>query len=534
MADKLKGFFLVLLVVLLSAVFALQFGGGQAEGCAAGGSTYLARVYDTTLSRGDYEAAYAVGNFGRLPAETQQSLGLPQLVINGLIDRTLLARQAREVGFNVTEDEVMERFVNDGVILLSLGVDAPPEVPQGEIPVSFADKDGSFNLELAKRYIENGLRRSVGEFAESQVDEYLAAQMRELVASTVNVSDAEVWDDYIRENDKASLRYVRFSPAFFSKQEPDHFEEALAAWAAKNEEAVDKTYQANKYRFTNLDKQVRAQHILVKTGSYATDEDRANAKKRAAAVHKRAISGEDFSALAREVSDDKITAPNGGDLDYQPKGTMPDAFDEAVFSMEIDQISDPIETDFGYHIIKVLGIREGDVPEDEAKRELVEELYRRNWVTSRTKEVAAETLEIWKSSGEAAARTHLARIAKSQPDSKLAPSLEATEEFGRQDAPLVGLPTNVLLDAVFGVAEGEAFPQEPALIGREWVIFEIVNRQRPDEAAFTEDLRESTREVLRTLKKEEAIDLYIRSLREQAIEDNALRINPLPTGNGNS
>ena len=102
MVDKFKGFFLVLLVVLLSAVFALQFGGGQAEGCAAGGSTYLARVYDQTLSRGDFEAAYSVANFGRLPEETQRSMGLPQLVLDGLIDRTLLAREARKVGFDVS------------------------------------------------------------------------------------------------------------------------------------------------------------------------------------------------------------------------------------------------------------------------------------------------------------------------------------------------------------------------------------------------------------------------------------------------
>jgi hypothetical protein len=244
MADKLKGFFLVFLVVLLSAVFALQFGGGQAEGCTAGGSTYLARVYDKSLSRGDFEAAYAIGNFGRLPAETQEAMALPQLVLDGLIDRTLLAREARKVGFEVGEDEVMERFVNDGIILLSLGVNAPPEVPQGEIPVSFADTDGTFNSELAKRYIENGLRRSVGEFAQSQVDEHLAAQMRELVASTVNVSNAEAWDDYLRENDKAELQYVRFSPAYYSKRQRDPSEATLEKWMTDNDDLLEKEYEA--------------------------------------------------------------------------------------------------------------------------------------------------------------------------------------------------------------------------------------------------------------------------------------------------
>ncbi len=534
MADKLKGFFLVLLVVLLSAVFALQFGGGQAEGCTAGGSTYLARVYDRTLSRGDFDAAYTIGNFGRLPAETQKAMALPQLVLNGLIDRTLLAREARKVGFKVSPDEVMERFVNEGVILLTLGVDAPPEVPQGEIPVSFADKDGNFNAELAKRYIENGLRRSVGEFAESQVEEYLAAQMRELVASTVNVSNAEAWDDYVRENDKAELQYVRFSPAYYAKGEPDSSEAALEKWMAANDERLEKEYEANKYRYTNLDKLVRSQHILVKTGSYISEEERAEAKLRADGLRKRAVAGEDFSKLARKNSEDQITGPKGGDLGYQLKGTMPDAYDEAVFAMEVGEISDVVETEFGYHIIKVLGIREGDVPKEEAKRELAEALYQRDWVESRTKEAAAATLALWKRSGDDAVRTKLAAVGKKTPESTLTPTLLETGEFGRSDAPLVGLPTSVLLDAVFAVPEGEVFPSEPVKVGREWVVFRILERQRPDEAAFTDDLRNSTREVLRTLKKKETLDLYIRKLRDQAAADQALRINPLPTQDGNS
>ncbi|MGB5809609.1 MAG: peptidylprolyl isomerase [Polyangiales bacterium] len=535
MADKLKGFFLVLLVVLLSAVFALQFGGGQAEGCAAGGSTYLARVYDTTLSRGDFDAAYAIGNFGRLPAETQRAMGLPELVLNGLIDRTLLAREARKVGFDISEDEVMSRFVDGGVILLSLGVEAPPEIPQGEIPVSFSDKDGTFNVELAKRYIENGLRRSVGEFVDGQLDEHLAAQMRELVASVVNVSDAETWDDYVRENDKADVQYVRFSPAFYGKQKPDMSDAAIEKWIAEHQAEVDAEYEANKYRYTNLDKQVRSQHILVKTGSSATDDEKAAAEEKAIALQKRASApGTDFSALAQAESSDRITAPQGGDLGYLTKGTMPDGFDAAVFAMEVGEVSDVVETDFGYHIIKVTGVREGDVPVDEAKRELAESVYVDGWVESRARAAAERALLAWASQGEDALSQRLSQEAKTSKGSSLTPTLEATGEFGRGAVPLAGLPTNVLLDAVFALEEGEAFPSEPVRVGREWVIFKVLDRERPTAEAFTDDLRESTREVLRTIKKNEAIDLYIRRLREQAVAEDALRINPLQTPDGNS
>ena len=533
MVDKLKGFFLVLLVVLLSAVFALQFGGGQAEGCAAGGGSYLARVYDQTLSRGDFEAAYAVANFGRLPEETQRSMRLPQLVLDGLIDRTLLAREARKVGFDVTTEEVMTRFVNDGVILLSLGVGAPPMLPQGEIPVSFTDRDGAFNKDLAERYIQNGLRRSVGEFAAAQVDEYLAARMRELVASSVNVSDAEIWDDYVRENDTAKIQYVRFSPAYYTKEKPRTTDAALEAWIENNEGRLTTEYEANKHRYTNLEKQARARHILVKAGSYASDEQKAEARKKAEALQKRAAAGEDFAALARQHSDDQITAKNGGDIGFLKKGVMPESFDEALFALEVDQVSDVVETQYGFHVIKVAAIREGDVPVDEAKRELAEELYRADWLQARARSAAVKALDLWKASGEAALDAKLSAATEGS-GSALAPSLEETTDFGRADTPVPGLSTAALIDAVFALPEGETFSAAPVKIGREWVVFRLVERTRPDEAAFSDSVKDTTREVLETLKKKEAVDLYIQQLRDAAVEAKALRVNALPTEDGRS
>lgn len=534
MVDKLKGFFLVLLVVLLSAVFALQFGGGQAEGCAAGGSSYLARVYDQTLSRGDFEAAYAVANFGRLPEETQRSMGLPELVLDGLIDRALLAREARNVGFDITTEEVMTRFVNDGVILLTLGVGAPPMLPQGEIPVSFNDKDGAFNKELAERYIQNGLRRSVGEFAQAQVDEYLAAQMRDLVASSVNVSAAEVWDDYVQENDTAKIKYVRFSPAFYASSKAEASEADLSAWIAKNDERLTAEYEANKHRYTNLEKQVRARHILIKAGSYASDEQKAEAEAKATALRKRAAAGEDFAALARKNSGDQITAKNGGDIGFLKKGVMPESFDVALFALEVDEISEVVETPYGFHVIKVIAVREGDVPIEEAKRELAEELFRADRLQMLAEDAAASTLAKWKASDDDAVADELAAASEAAGGSALAPTLEETVDFGRGDTPIPGLSTATLIDSVFALPEGQTFSAAPVKIGREWVIFRLVDRTRPDEAAFTDDVQATTRDVLETLKQKEAVDLYIQHLRKKATDEKALRVNSLQTQDGRS
>lgn len=535
MINKFKGFFLVLLVVLLSGVFALQFGGGQAKGCTAGGSTYLARVYDKTLNQGDFTAAYTVANFGRLPEETQRSMQLPDLVLQGLIDRTLLAHEARKVGFDITPEEVMARFVNDGVIRLSLGVGAPPMLPQGEIPVSFTDKDGVFNKDLAQRYIQNGLHRSVGEFATGQADEYLAAQMRKLIASSVNVSEAEVWDDYVRENDTAEIEYVRFSPAYYSDQKPQTSEEALQAWMANNADRLTAEYEANKHRYTNLEKQVHARHILIKAGSYATAEQKAKAKKQAEALRKRAVNGEDFAKLARQYSEDQITAKNGGDIGFLKKGTMPESFDEALFSTGVGKVSKVVETPYGFHVIKVLAIREGDVPVDEAKRELADDLYRADWLEARAHEAALGVLAAWQENEDDDALTQeLAAAAKKHGESALTPTLNKTPKFGRSDTPVPGLSTAVLLDAVSALPEGQTFPTEPVKLGQEWVIFRLIDRQRPDKAAFTDAVRESTREVLLTLKKKEIVDLYIQELRRKATADQALRVNPLPNQDGRS
>jgi parvulin-like peptidyl-prolyl isomerase len=303
---------------------------------------------------------------------------------------------------------------------------------------------------------------------------------------------------------------------------------------ATNEDRLATELEANKHRYTNLEKQVRALHILIKAGTYATPEQKAEAKKQAEALRERARGGEDFSELARKHSEDQITAKNGGDIGFLRKGTMPESFDEALFSTEVGRISDVIETPYGFHVIKPLAIREGDVPVDEAKRELAEELYRLDWLDARAREAAASTLATWRESkDDDALQQKLAVATKAASESALTPTLAETAEFGRSDTPVPGLSTSALLNAVFDLPEGESFPAAPVKLGREWVVFRLVERHRPDEAAFDEAARESAREILETLKRKETVDLYVQQLRAKAVAEKALRVNPLPTKDDN-
>jgi peptidyl-prolyl cis-trans isomerase C len=110
-------------------------------------------------------------------------------------------------------------------------------------------------------------------------------------------------------------------------------------------------YESNKDKLSVPD-EVSASHILIKVGENATPEEKQKAKEKVEALRVRALSGEDFAKLAKENSEDG-SASNGGDLGFFGKGQMVKPFEDAAFSLEKGQISSVIETQFGYHVIKV-------------------------------------------------------------------------------------------------------------------------------------------------------------------------------------
>jgi foldase protein PrsA len=124
-----------------------------------------------------------------------------------------------------------------------------------------------------------------------------------------------------------------------------------------------KTYfEDNKASF-DTPEQVEASHILV--------EDEKTAKE----VKKKIDEGGDFAELAKEYSTDTQTAENGGELGYFSTGQMVEAFDKAAFSMKVDEISDPVKTDYGYHIIKVTGKKEAkEATLEDSKAKIKEDL----------------------------------------------------------------------------------------------------------------------------------------------------------------
>lgn len=541
-ADRFQTVALVGVVVLLSSVFILQFGGNQADGLTSGGSTYAAEVDGETIGVGEYASLYRLARFGERSPEEQRRQRLWLAALDGLIESHLLAAEAHKLGFRVTEQEVMDRLADERTMRISLGANAPYPVREIQVPV--ADSDGNFDPELAKAFIQNYLRRSVADFTEAQIREGLAERMRETVVGSVQVSPQEVWEAYEREQDRAKISYVRFNPAFY-RQNLEVTDEALSAWMAEHTEEVNSEYENNRHRYTDLEPQVRARHILVKAGRDAAEDVRSEARGRAEALLARAQAGEDFAALATENSEDEGSARQGGDLGFNPRGRMVTEFDESQFSLEVGAISEIVETRFGFHIIKVEAKREGDVPEEEAKRELSERLFRDARTEELVQEAAAaalaqlqggmsiEDLEAWlvaqrSPAGEGEELTDEAAPEEAEEEEEvevdpLAPKVEESRLFGRGDNPIRGpFDSSALVRDVFEHDMENPLPSEPIQLGNDFIVYQVTERTAADREEFDDEIQTRLHQGLLAAKQREALDLYVADLREEA--DRAGRI----------
>lgn len=118
------------------------------------------------------------------------------------------------------------------------------------------------------------------------------------------------------------------------------------------EDDINLYYRAHQEEFRTPE-MVRARHILIKVDKNASEEDKKKAKEKAEDILKRIKAGEDFVKLASELSDDPGSKSKGGDLGFFPKGRMVPDFEKVAFSLKPNEVSDIVETPFGFHIIKV-------------------------------------------------------------------------------------------------------------------------------------------------------------------------------------
>jgi peptidyl-prolyl cis-trans isomerase D len=160
---------------------------------------------------------------------------------------------------------------------------------------------------------------------------------------------------------------------------------AVAAHVQVSPEEIEAFYKApaNQARFV-VPEQRRASHILIAVAKDASPAERDKAKAKAQDILAKArAKPADFAALAKQYSQDPGSAERGGDLDFAPAGNYVKPFADALFALKDNQISDLVETEFGYHIIMLTGIRGGSVrPLEQARPEIEAELKKQKSTTA--------------------------------------------------------------------------------------------------------------------------------------------------------
>ncbi len=180
--------------------------------------------------------------------------------------------------------------------------------------------------------------------------DYLVIDAKPLEAD-IEISDADINQEY-EANPDAYQQVERVKLDYLELNVID-----LQENVELTEEEIAQAYESSKGRYTQPEVR-KASHILLSVPRSASDEKKAEVLEAAQSVFDQAMAGADFAELAEMHSEDPGSAKKGGDLGIVAKDQMVEPFEEAVFSMSKDEIRGPVETEFGYHIIKLTDLTE--------------------------------------------------------------------------------------------------------------------------------------------------------------------------------
>ncbi len=390
------GVWAILGVIVL--VFGLQF--GLPSDSFNQGPKPVARVHGVPIQDEDLlyqsQAMTVFAMQGRVPEERfAELMGLKEETLDAVVERIVLAHMAEEMGLAATQTETEDLILDGHIIVLG----------DTHHWVALMGRD-KFDYNNFKNNLLNLLAISETRYLEVQRQELLARTTRDLIAASVTVPESELRAQYEEKANKVSLRYARFGSASYAEL-VDPSPEEIDGYVEKNKDDLLTKLETQGARFTKLPAQVRLRFIKVALPAELdedADEDAkaADAEARKAARAKidgavdRIKGGEDFRAVARDVSEDEFTARGGGDYGWvNVAGTgsgLDPQVDETAAELEDGALSGVVEGDTALWLVRVDGHREGDVDEADALRELAEEGVKAERGKALAKQAANEAL----------------------------------------------------------------------------------------------------------------------------------------------
>ncbi len=472
-----------------------------------GPSNVIARVDGDPITITEYQQAlqqqaayYQQVSGGELPDDFLQQIQIEQIVLEQLIRERLILAAARDQGLSVSEREIQERimqnptFQQEGVFI---GPDRYKQILRAN-NISFED----YEADLAK-----GI---------------LFEKFTELISNGVSVTDREIEEAYQRANERVQFDFFVVRATGLESEVADLltdeaarrlFEENVAdyrlpeqrrvSYAVIETDVVQETvevteaelrtaYDEGLAEFT-VPEQVRARHILFRLPPEPDEDTLAEVRAEAEDLLAQIRDGGDFAALAEANSDDTATASTGGDLGWFGRGRMAPEFEEVAFALDVDAVSELVQTPFGLHIIRVDGQRPEQIrPFEEVRGQLEQRLSR-----ERAEEITDQQAD----------DLRMAVLRR--------PSLEElTEQFSltvtesplfTQTAGLSEILSPEFARQVFATGRGRV--SEPIRFGQGYVIFrvdEIVEAHDPEFEEVEDDVRT---DLIRELAEERAAEV---------------------------
>lgn len=366
--QRAHGWFAWAILIMVVVPFAL-WGIQQYEG-GGGGSANVATVNGKEISANDFQRAYQ-----QQRQRIQSALGknfdpslindkeLKKSVLENLIEREVLLQGARNAGMQISPVQV------------GAEIRAIPQL----------QTDGKFDSELYQRLLRaQGM--TVAGFEHAMGDDLLVQQLDRGIADSAFVTKAELdallrvklqqrdigyavvpaaaYLGQVTVDDKAVEQYYKDNADRYRTPEQvsvDYLElsvDQLAQGATVSEDELRESYRERAADFTTPEER-RARHILIPVASDASPAEVEAAKKKAEDLLVRIRKGESFAELAKQYSQDPGSAQQGGDLGFFGRGTMDKAFEQAAFSLKPGEVSEPVRSTFGFHLIKLEEIRGG-------------------------------------------------------------------------------------------------------------------------------------------------------------------------------
>lgn len=309
---------------------------GRNNSSMVGGGGGAAQVNATIISQAD--VAEAAENLKRNPfygqfAEMGRNI-LQAQALNELINLELITQEAKKQGLLVTDAQIRDSIVNE----------------------TYFQEEGRFKRDRYMGYLA-AVHKTAGEFETQQRRELMRQRAYRMLDLALKPTSLETEIQARVQEMKANVEFVSI-PAEAAVS-PTSLAPAEVATFLKTEgveKRITDYFEANKATEFSSPEEVNARHILIKAEK-GNAEAEAKAKAKIAEIQNR-LKTEDFAKVATETSEDTGSKSKGGELGFFGRGRMVPEFETAAFQLKPDQVSEPVQTQYGYHLIKVLAKHE--------------------------------------------------------------------------------------------------------------------------------------------------------------------------------